>query len=41
MAALAAVLAFLWFSLTQQVIQKMFWKRQKAVLAFIEDNLLN
>ena len=41
MAALAAVLAFLWFSLTQQVIQKMFWSWQKAVLAFIEDNLLN
>lgn len=41
MAALAAVLAFFWFSLTQEMTQKAFWKRRQAVLAFIEDNLLN
>ena len=41
MAALAAVLAFFWFSLTQQVIQRTFRKRQKAVLGFIQEYLLH
>lgn len=40
MAALGAVLAFFWFSLTQQIMQKTFWKRQQTILAFIEQNLL-
>lgn len=41
MAALAAVLAFFWFSLTQQAIQRTFRKRQKAVLGFIQEYLLH
>ena len=40
MAALGAVLAFFWFSLTTQIMQKPFWKRQQAVLEFIEQHLL-
>lgn len=40
MAALAAVLTFFWFSLTQEITQKVFWKRQQAVLEFIEQHLL-